>query len=239
MSYQTFTSIEELLEHVKNNVKKTDDKFAVGESVDFFEQLEKKTSDHKKSITEKEALEKRAREAEAKVKDVEPKIAEYQAEIEHLKLTNPPNEKIVELSEKLKKEAAARTALESKNAELVEQVGKLGELQQQVSDMTAREHRQIIIGKIRSEGNELKIPQSILNDDVWLERLFVQDLKYDPDSKKVFAENDVSVKNYLLSKQKEKPELLAPRSNGAGGGPGQPQGTGGTQLSLGESFLPS
>jgi len=105
MSYQTFTSIEELLEHVKNNVKELDGKFAVSESVDLFEQLDKKSSDHKKSITEKEALEKRARAAEAKLKEIEPKVAEYEAEIQHLKDATPPDEKVKDLTERLKKES--------------------------------------------------------------------------------------------------------------------------------------
>ena len=223
MSYKTFTSIDELLEHVKANLKETEGKFAVGESVDFFEQLEKKTSDHKKSITEKEALEKRARESETKLKELEPKIVEYETEIEHLKTINPPNEKIAELSDRLKKEATSRMELESKNCDLAEQVSKLAEIEQKLGEMTTREQHRIIMGEIRKVGTELKIPQTILGDDVLLERLFTPDLKYDEATGKVFADGDVSVKNYLLSKQQEKPDILEPRSGGSGGGPGQSQ----------------
>ena len=221
MSYQTFTSIEELLEHVKNNVKELDGKFAVSESVDLFEQLDKKSSDHKKSITEKEALEKRARAAEAKLKEVEPKVAEYEAEIQHLKDTTPTDEKVRELTNKLKKESTARAEFESRNRELSDQVKELAEIKQEFDEMRGREQRRIIMSEIRKIGSEIKIPQSVLNDDALLERWFTPDLKLDETTGKVWAEGDVPIKSYLLSKQKEKPDLLEPRSNGAGGGPGQ------------------
>ena len=220
MSYQTFTSIEELLEHVKNNVKELDGKFAVSESVDLFEQLDKKSSDHKKSITEKEALEKRARAAEARLKEVEPKVAGYEAEIQHLKDATPPDEKVKDLTERLKKESSLRVELESRNRELGDQVKQLAEAEKQLAELNGREQRRTIMSEIRRVGAELKIPQSVLNDDALLERWFTPDLKFDEATGKVWADGDVSVKNYLLSKQKEKPDILEPRSNGAGGGPG-------------------
>ena len=222
MSFQTFATLEELLEHVKTNAKKIDDKFAIGESIEIADMLEKKTSDHKKSISDKEALEKRARESEAKVKELEPKIAEYTAEIELLKNANPPDAKYNELSERYKKETTIRIELESKNRELGEQMKQLGEVEKQLQDLTARDHRQKILSEIRKIGTELKIPPTVLGNDDLLERWFTPDLKYDDVGGKVWAgkDGDVSVKNYLLAKQKEMPEVLEPRSSGAGAGAG-------------------
>ena len=219
MSYLKFKTLDDLIEHVKKNTVQVDGEFAIAESVDISDRLEKKTSDHQKSIEEKEALKKRAKDAEAKLKDLEPKVTDYETEIENLRNNNPVDAKVKDLTEKLKAVSTEKAALESRNRDLTEQATRLTEVEKSLSEMTEKEQNRTIVSEIRRIGTELKFPASILGNDILLGKLLGDGVTIDQTTGKVWGPNDTPMKNYLAAKQKEMSDILEPKSAGGGSGP--------------------
>lgn len=239
MTYQTFSTLDELLDYVKRNAKHIDGKYAVGEAVEYFEQIERQSEESKRLKTERDAEAKRAKDAETKLKASESKLAENETEIENLKSTKPENEKIREISEKLKETNRLRSEAEAKNRDLADQLSEHEKIVKQYDELKTRERSRTIVEAVRKEGKDLKFPESVLSNEKLIERYLAHELNLDETTGKVYGKDNIPLKKHLEALQKTDPELFAPRSQGAGANPNQPGSVNlsANALSLADSLL--
>lgn len=241
MKYQTFDTLDALLDWIKRHAKTVDGKYAAPESVEFSEQIERQTEEAARLKTERDAESKRAKDAEKKLKAAEPKITELETEIEDLKSSKPENEKLRDAAEKLKEANRLRAEAESQNRELADKLSGHDELVKQFEEIKGREQNRTIIDAVRKEAKDLKIPESVLTNDALVERYLAHGLTLDDATGKVYGKDNTSLRKHLETLQKSDPTILAPRSEGAGAQPGGSNATipGSQNMSLAESLAAS
>lgn len=218
-----FESKEAFLKYAEESLREKDGRFFIQEALDL-----KKEGDTRKELLDKEiglkkAALKRAQDAETTAKTFEGQIAEHLAEIDALKATGTPDEKLQSIQKEL---ATARQ--EARNHDLAakelqkrldatkEPLEKLAHL-----EVEARNNR--IYDSVRKDAIEAKVPQEVYDSEEFRDHVLAR-FTIDEDTDEVVTRGDSAMngRQFVAIKQKQNP-LWVTDSGGTTARPGKSQ----------------
>ena len=209
--YKTFKTVEDSIEYLKDNIETLDD----GEVTfkDWFELgnlVEKYKKDYGLATKDKQSLRKKQEEADKKVAELTEQLELANDELTSLKESQGGNDKeALQKAIKEKSEAIVqRNALETKVKELEKNQSRIPELEKQVADFQTAQNRSIILEAVKKAMAKCKVPQSII-DDPDITRNVVAFAIDETGNILTTGENQQTVENHIIAKQKEKPHWSA------------------------------
>jgi vacuolar-type H+-ATPase subunit I/STV1 len=218
---KTFKTVEELIEFINDpsNIEALDNgEVTLKAWIELDAAATKHKSDYKRASDDKKPLLKKNEEANKQIAELTEQLEAVNTELTGLKEVHSGNDK--EALQKLVKENSdlkvQNNAKDSKIRELEKDQPRKAELEKQVEALQTANNRSRIIAEARKEAAHLNVPQYIIDDADYFERMVVDDFTID-EVGGIFTKGDnpQSMANYMATKQKEK-QHWNPTSEGAG-----------------------
>ena len=226
MEYTTYESKEAALKSLEGGlieIADGDDKgrFAVKELVDLAERLAKKVEFNRKDIAAKEQFEKRAKEAEGKVKELEALEKQYLEQIEDLK---KPGDVEVKYQAALKAADEAKAELRRAKEQLDTIPAKdeqIATLSKDFETLKSEVSNAKILESLRFTAAELNVPSTFIESPDF--KSCVGQFEITADGEILTrGESQVTIKSFIQSRQKQFPHWN-PLSQSSGANPGNPR----------------
>ena len=212
--YKSFKTVEDIIEYLKDsdNIETLDNgEVTLKDWVELGNSLEKSKRDHKFSQNDTKTWRKKQEEADKKVAELTEQLDLVNNELTSLKESQSGTDKeALQKAIKEKSEAVIqRNALEAKVKELEKNQTRIPELEKQVADFQTAQNRSIILEAVKKAMAKCKVPQSII-DDPDITRSVVDAFAIDETGNILTTgENQQTVENHIIAKQKEKPHWSA------------------------------
>ena len=228
---KTFKTIEELLEYVsdKENIETLENgEVTLKDWIEDSKTLEKVKKDHGQATNERKTLRGKNEELTKSVTELTEKLNSINNELAGLKEVHNSGDKdalqklIKEKSELLTK----NNAVEAENRDLK---ALIPDLEKKVESYKAASNRSRILEAVKKAAVARKVPQNIIDDPDFFEKVVVDEFVVD-DVGNIFTKGDdqQSVDNYIVAKQKDRPHWMPTSQGGTGNDPMRPASGSGT-----------
>jgi len=189
--------------------------------------LEKLKKDHGSAMSDRKSLKSKNEELSKKVTELTEQLSSVGNELAGLKEVHSGSDKDA-LQKIIKEKSDLQTKYNTIEAEHREMKLAIPELEKQVENYKTESNRSRILDAVKKAAVTRKIPQNIIDDPIYFEKVVVDEFVID-EMGNIFTKGDTpqTVDNYLVAMQKERPHWMPLSQGGTGNDPIRPASGGG------------
>jgi len=212
--YKTFKTVEDLVDWIRDNenIETLDTgEVTLKDWIELGNSAEKYKKDYGFATKDKLSLRKKLEEAEKRNAEVSEQFDLVNNELISLKesQSGDAQKALQEMSRKLSEKTVECNQYQTQFKEYEKKQSRIPELEKQIADYQSAQNRLTILEAVKKAAVKCKVPQHIIDDSDFA-RIVVDDFIID-ETGNIFTkgENQQTVDNYVIAKQKEKPHWSA------------------------------
>ena len=227
---KTFKTIEEFMEYVSDqeNIETLDNgEMTLKDWMEDSKALEKFKKDHGQATNERKALRGKNEELTKQVTELKEQLNSASNELTGLKEVHSGGDKDA-VQKLIKEKSELQTKLNAIEVEHRDMKTRIPELEKQVESYKAASNRSRILDAVKKAAVARKIPQNIIDDPIYFEKVVVDEFFID-EMGNIFTKGDTpqTVDSYLVAMQKERPHWMPLSQGGTGNDPVRPNNSNG------------
>ena len=189
--------------------------------------LEKLKKDHGSATSERKTLRGENEKLTKKVAELTDQLNSASNELAGLKEVHSGGDKDA-VQKMIKEKSDLQTKYNAIESEHRDMKARIPELEKQVESYKAASNRSRILEAVKKAATVRKVPQNIIDDPVFFEKVVVDEFDID-ESGNIFSkgESPQSVDNYIAAMQKDRPHWMPISQGGTGNDPIRPASGGG------------